>query len=596
MLIHAAAGGVGLAAIQYAKHCGAVVIATAGSEIKRAFLRLAGADHVFNSRDFSFAEKTQQITRGLGVDVVLNSLTGEAMERSLALLKPFGRFLELGKRDFFLNRRLHLRSLRQNVSYFAIDVDQLPLRRPDLARAVLAEITAALAAGSIRPLAHRVFAFGEVDEAFRLMQSSGHIGKLVLTPGDHAALRLRLPSEIAARRDGTYVVTGGIEGFGYEAARWLVAQGAGSIALVGRRGTDTPGCKARVQALQAAGAQIRVYRGDVADRPALAAVLAEIRANQPPIRGVVHAASAIDDGLAGDVDRDRAAPILHPKLGGALALDALTREDPIELFVLFSSATTLLGAPGQGVYVAANMALEAIARQRRAAGLPALAVAWGPIADAGYLAARPKTRDTLARRLGAKPIAAAQALAGLPALIASGLPVAGMADSNWSEARRFLPILATPPFSEIRTTAVLSPSEESLAERLASLDAEAAAALLTKVVSEEAAAILRLPASGIDPTRPLSQAGMDSLMAVELRLALEARLGIDLPLMSLAEGTSVASIVERLAAAAGPNNAEVIALTARHEAVDQSIDEAAFAVEPVEQAASRYAAKPVAAE
>src|SRR5579875_1471452 len=137
VLIHAASGGVGLSAIQYAKHRGAIVIATAGSEVKRAFLRLAGADHVLNSRDLAFADAVREITGGRGVDVVLNSLSGEAMEQSLMVLKPFGRFLELGKSDFYLNRRIHLRPLRQNISYFAINVDQLPIHRPDLARALL---------------------------------------------------------------------------------------------------------------------------------------------------------------------------------------------------------------------------------------------------------------------------------------------------------------------------------------------------------------------------------------------------------------------------------------------------------------------------
>jgi acyl carrier protein len=261
---------------------------------------------------------------------------------------------------------------------------------------------------------------------------------------------------------------------------------------------------------------------------------------------------------------------MYPKLGGALALDALTRDDPVELFLLFSSATTLVGAPGQGVYVAANTALEALARRRQAEGLPALAIAWGPIEDAGYLATRPAVLDSLARRLGARPITAAQALAGVPAMIASGSPVVAFADTNWAEARRFLPILATPLFAESRAKVSPSPVDESLAEQLASLDPEAALALLKTVVAEEAAAILRLPGEGIDPLRPLSEIGMDSLMAVELRLALENRLRVDLPLVSLTEGTSVASIAARLAAAisAGPRDGEIIALAAHHETLD----------------------------
>jgi acyl transferase domain-containing protein/NADPH:quinone reductase-like Zn-dependent oxidoreductase/acyl carrier protein len=569
VLIHAAAGGVGLAAIQYAKYRGAIVIATAGSEVKRSFLRLAGADHVLDSRDLAFANSVREITEGRGVEVVLNSLSGEAMERSLEILAPFGRFLELGKRDVYLNRRIHLRPLRQNISYFAIDIDQLPIRRPELAGELLAEVSSALADGAIRPLAHRIFSFGELDDAFRLMQSASHIGKIVLVPDANSGIRLREAPAMGVRGDATYLVTGGVEGFGFETARWLVAHGAGSIALVSRRGHETPECGARIQELEAAGAEVRVYRADVTDRASLARVLDAIRAVQPPLCGIVHAASAVDDGLASELEQSRLQAVLLPKLGGALALDALTRDDPIELFLIFSSATTLVGAPAQGAYVAANMAIEALARWRRAEGRPALAVAWGPIADAGYLVARPEARDALARRLGAQPIAAAEALAGLPAMISSGLPVVGFAETNWSEARRFLPLLATPLFSEMRTSAS-APSDDSLNERLASLDTEGALALLKTIVAEEAATILRLPAGGIDPLRPLSEMGMDSLMAVELRLALESRLRVDLPLVSLAEGTSVASIASRLAAtvSTGTKDGELIALVSRHEGVD----------------------------
>jgi NAD(P)-dependent dehydrogenase (short-subunit alcohol dehydrogenase family)/acyl carrier protein len=399
----------------------------------------------------------------------------------------------------------------------------------------------------------------------------------VLAPRANEGVRLRDPPELTLRRDGTYLVTGGIDGFGWEAARWLASRGAGALALIGRRGLDTPGCAARVAELEAAGADVRVYSADVGDRRSLSAVLAAIRGGQPPLRGVVHAAAVIEDGLAAEIDAEHVAPILHAKLGGALALDRLTRDDPIELFLLFSSATTLLGAPGQGAYVAANAAVEALARRRRAEGLPALAIAWGPIADAGYLAERPQTRDALSRRLGAKPLPAAHALGNLAALAASGAAVLGLADTSWTEARRFLPILATPLFSEVRSKAGQAAADDSLAERLAGLDAEATLALLKTVVAEEAASILRLPAAGIDPSRPLSEVGMDSLMAVELRLALENRLHVDLPLVSLAEGTSVASIAARLAGAlsAQPKDAGVAALAARHEAADPATIETA---------------------
>jgi acyl transferase domain-containing protein/NADPH:quinone reductase-like Zn-dependent oxidoreductase/NAD(P)-dependent dehydrogenase (short-subunit alcohol dehydrogenase family)/acyl carrier protein len=588
VLIHAAAGGVGLAAIQYAKYRGAVVIATAGSDVKRAFLRLAGADHVLSSRDLGFADAVRRMTRGVGVDVVLNSLSGEAMEQSLGVLKPFGRFLELGKRDFYLNRRIHLRPLRQNISYFGIDVDQLPLQRPDLARSLLSEVSEAVSDGAVRPLAHRCFSFTEIDAALRLMQASGHIGKLVLVPNRNLGVRLEHAAEMSLRRDGTYLVTGGLTGFGFEAARWLAEHGAGSIALLGRRGSATPGAAERAAELRALGAEVSVYAGDVADPNSLGPALDRIRTERPLLRGVIHAASAIEDALASELNETNIARVLHAKLGGAMLLDRLTCDDPIELFLLFSSATTLLGAPGQGAYVAANLALEALARRRQAEGRPALAIAWGPIGDAGYLAERSETRDALARRLGAKPMPARDALAGIPAIAATGLPAVGFAETSWNDARRFLPILAAPLFAEVRGQDGSSQGDDTLLERLVGLGPEEALPLLKTAVAEEAASILRLPAGSIDPLRPLSEIGMDSLMAVELRLALENRLRIELPLMSLAEGTSVASIAGRLASAISSRaqSGQLVSMAERYEVAAPdglaAVAEAAEMLDPAE--------------
>jgi NAD(P)-dependent dehydrogenase (short-subunit alcohol dehydrogenase family)/acyl carrier protein len=420
------------------------------------------------------------------------------------------------------------------------------------------------------------------------MHASGHIGKLVLVPNGNARVRLRQTSDIALRRDGTYLVAGGISGFGFAAARWLAQHGAGSIALVGRRGMETPGAAERALELRALGADVRVYATDVADAALLEVVLDDIRRSQPPLRGVVHAASAIADALASELDEAGIAALLRPKLGGAIALDQLTRDDPIELFLLFSSATTILGAPGQGVYVAANLALEAMARHRRAQGKPALAIAWGPIEDTGYLAERPETRDALARRLGTNPMPSTQALAALPPITESGMPAVAFAETSWNEARCFLPILAAPLFAEVRADESSLPGNDSLIDRLAEVDAEEALALLKTAVAEEAANILRLPVAEIDLLRPLSEMGMDSLMAVELRLALEGRLRIDPPLMSLANGTSVASIAARLASAivARPRATELVSLAERHEGGDAerlaAVASAANRFDPVE--------------
>jgi NADPH:quinone reductase-like Zn-dependent oxidoreductase/acyl carrier protein len=570
VLIHGGAGGVGIAAIQFAKHRGAEVIATAGSPAKRAFLRQLGADHVFDSRDLSFVGAIKSLTGGRGVDVVLNSLSGDAMEQSLGLVRPFGRFLELGKRDFFLGTRVALKPLRRNVAYFAVDIDGLPVEQPALATELMRQAIDLIGQGALRPLPYRDFAFAEAGDAFRLMQASGHIGKIVLTADEPAVAPEAAVAAFAVRSDATYLVTGGLSGFGLATAEWLAARGARSLALLGRRGAETPGAAEALARLTAAGVDARAFACDVTDGDALAATLAAIRRDMKPLRGIVHAAMQLDDALLGDLDFDRTMRVLAPKLGGALHLDRLTRDDPIELFILYSSATTVLGAPGQGSYVAANLALEGVARRRRAAGLPAFVVGWGPIGDAGYLARNEGARDALARRLAANPISAAEALDALPALYASGEIAVAFASVRWDTAQRLLPALASPTFTEI-ADARFAGAESNLRERLAELPPEERKDLVLTVLMEEVTRILSTSAEALDAHRPVSELGMDSLMAVELRLALEGRLGVSLPMLSLSQQTSLAMIATRLAASvSSPADAgrDVAAAAQRYETAD----------------------------
>jgi acyl transferase domain-containing protein/NADPH:quinone reductase-like Zn-dependent oxidoreductase/acyl carrier protein/NADP-dependent 3-hydroxy acid dehydrogenase YdfG len=554
VLIHGAAGGVGLAALQYARHRGAVVFATAGSDTKRALLRGLGADAVMDSRSLRFADDVMRLTGGEGVDVVLNSLSGEAMERSLAVLRPFGRFLELGKRDFYGNTPIGLRPFRQNISYFGIDADQLPTRRPKLAAKLFAEIAELLREGAIRPLPHRVMGFTEVVDAFRLMQSSGHIGKVVLTPA--AMPDVAAPAPVfAARPDRTFVVTGGLDGFGLATAQWLVARGARHLALLSRRGPTSPGASDRVEAFAAEGVTAKVFACDVGDAGALDATLRTIRETMQPIGGVVHAAVAMDDALLFHLDEGRFARALRPKLAGADNLDRLTREDPIALFLLHSSITSTFGNPGQANYVAANAAMEAVAERRHREGLPALAVQWGPIGDAGYLTRETGVGALLERRLGHANLSARAALDAIPALLASGLPVVTYADINWRNLRPSLPLLAGPMFAALGVgEAEIAPLD--LRELLATLPFDEAQEKVTELLVKEVARILKLSAERVDPRQPLSEFGMDSLMAVELRLAVEQRFGITIPVLALSEGATLAVLAQRVVRGLGDGRAD----------------------------------------
>ncbi len=572
VLIHGAAGGVGLAALQYARHRGAVVFATAGSDSKRALLRGLGVDAVMDSRSLRFADEVMRLTAGEGVDVVLNSLSGEAMERSLGVLRPFGRFLELGKRDFYGNTPVGLRPFRHNISYFGIDADQLPTRRPALAARIFAEIADLLRQGAIRPLPHRVMAFPAVVDAFRLMQSSGHIGKVVLTPSAQPMVVVP-PPRFDARPDRTYVVTGGLDGFGLATARWLVARGARHVALLSRRGLATPGAADLAETFAASGAIAEIFACDVGDAAALETVLGRIRATMPPIGGVVHAAVAMDDALLFQMNADRFARALRPKLDGARHLDRLTRTDPVDLFLLYSSITTTFGNPGQSNYVAANAAMEAVAEQRHRDNLPALAVQWGPIGDAGYLTRETGVAALLERRLGSANLTAETALNALPLLLAAGRPVATYADIAWGALRSSLPVLEGPMFAALGGAgAEIAPVD--LRELLATLPPDEAQEKVTELLVKEVARILKLSPERIDARAPLGEFGMDSLMAVELRLAVEQRFGIVIPVLALSEGATLAVLANRVVRGLGDGkpdgDAELRGRIARFEDVAQA--------------------------
>ncbi len=580
VLIHGAAGGVGLAAIQYARHRGAVVFATAGSETKRALLRSLGVDAVMDSRSLGFADDVMRLTNGEGVDVVLNSLAGEAMERSLAVLKPFGRFLELGKRDFYENTPVGLRPFRHNISYFGIDADQLPTRRPTVAAKIFAEIAGLLQHGAVRPLPHRVMGFSDVVDAFRLMQSSGHIGKVVLAPTDIPDV-IASAATFAARPDLTYLITGGLDGFGLATARWLVTHGAKFVALLSRRGPSAPAATDIVDTFAQVGARAEAFACDVSDASSLETVLRRIHDTMPPIGGVVHAAVTMDDALLHHLDESRFARALKPKLDGASHLDRLTRNDPIELFLLYSSITTTFGNPGQGNYVAANAAMEAVAERRHRDGFPALAIQWGPIGDAGYLTRETGVAALLERRLGSANLTAEAALNALPELLRSGLPVATYADIAWGALRSSLPLLHGPMFNGLGDVdADIAPVD--LRELLATLPANEAQEKVTELLVKEVARILKLAPERVDPRAPLGEFGMDSLMAVELRLAVEQRCGITIPVLALSEGATLAVLADRvvrnLDASRGDGDAALRGRIARYEEVGPSTQGAVSAL------------------
>ncbi|MEU2791590.1 SDR family NAD(P)-dependent oxidoreductase [Streptomyces sp. NPDC007100] len=540
VLVHGGAGGVGLAALQYARRCGARVIATAGTVAKRDLLCRLGAEHVLDSRSLAFADEILRLTDGRGVDVVLNSLAGEAAARSLELLTHGGRFIELGKRDIYENRPLLLRPFRKNIAFHAVDLIGL-LQDPRLAVAQFAEVTELVQQGTYRPLLHSDYPAARVDEAFRTLQHSRHVGKIVVTFDSRDGSPRVEPRDTTPALDAaaTYLVTGGLSGFGALTARHLAERGARHLALVGRRGAGTPEAESLLTDLASRAVQATVHRADAGDTRAMERIVARAAASGHPLRGVVHSAMHLEDGSLAELTDRQWHTVLAPKMAGAAALHDLTRHLDLDFFLLYSSVTAMLGNIRQANYVAGNLYLEALVRRRRAMGLPATALAWGALGETGYVARNDLT-DVM-RRVGFEPVSSRQALHAVDAVLTHGTDVLGVGCYNWAPLSRVLPASISPRI--IALLPVLSDdaghSKEELARTLARMPVEEARALIADIVAGLFADVLHMSPEQIEHHRRLDEYGMDSLMGTELLVTVRQQFDLDLPPMELlrSEGT-----------------------------------------------------------
>jgi myxalamid-type polyketide synthase MxaB len=529
VLIHAASGGVGLAAVQLAHKSAVEVFATAGNPEKRAFLQERGVAHVMDSRSLDFAAQVKEATNGRGVDLVLNSLTGEAIASSLSLLAPGGRFLEIGKTDLWDQERVA--QVNPGASYHAIALDQMMADNPASVGTLLRELMAEFAEHKLEPLPHRVFPMQEAVEAFRHMARAKHIGKIVVASSGERGASAR---HLALRADRTYLVTGGLGGLGLKVARWLVDRGARHLVLVGRSGA-ADSVRPALRELEGAGANVVVAKSDMGRKQDVVHLLGETAAAQPPLAGIFHAAGVLDDGLLRHQNRARFAKVMAPKVEGGWYLHEFTRDKPLDFFVLFSSVASLLGSPGQGNYAAANAFLDALAHHRRAEGKTALTVNWGSWAEVGMAAALEKTEGQRWAATGLGWIQPAQGLETLEQLLLEGRTQAAVMPIDWPKFLQRIPAGSEPPWLSdiIRQARPEAQTASGPAELVQKLDAVTPGERLDVVltyVREQAAHVLRLNVAELpDPRRPLNELGFDSLMAVELCNALGRGIGQRLP-------------------------------------------------------------------
>ena len=560
VLIHSAAGGVGLAAVQLAHRAGAVVFATAGTEEKRRYLASIGVKHVMDSRTTSFAEEIQKATGGRGVDVVLNSLSGAGLEYSIRALADDGCFVELGKRDVWSESRF--RAVRPRSEYFVIDVAAECAHNTEEFGRMLRELVAEFDTGGLVPLPRRVFDWKQVGAAFRLMSRAEHIGKIIVTQRP-AAWGMSAIGGPALRSDGSYLITGGLGGLGLLTASWMVEHGARHLLLLGRH-APTLAAGETIDRLTAKGAVISVGQVDVASQTELSAVLARAALEMPALRGIIHAAGTLDDGALHRQEWSRFQTVMAAKVYGSLHLHRLTSALPLDFFVMFSSAASMLGTPGQSNHAAANAFMDSLAHLRRSCGLPALTINWGVWDQIGAAAERKVTSRMPIT--GLQAISPAQGLALLETLLNRGECQIGAFGMDWQaytapaagrgpEAERLAGVGITGPqrCENVKPAAPEKRATPSASSNHLDLIRQAPASqrygLLAQFVEERIVKALGLdPARPPDRNRPLQELGLDSLLAVELRNVLSNGLGLPrrLPATLLFDYPSVTAITNYL--------------------------------------------------
>ncbi|MBE1468566.1 type I polyketide synthase [Kibdelosporangium phytohabitans] len=517
VLVHSAAGGTGLAAIEVARLLGAEVIGTAGTEAKRRYLREHGVRHVFDSRSVDFAEQVSAVTGGRGVDVVLNSLTGPAMRASLDLLAPAGRFIEIGKRDLYDGARVDLGKFRHGNTYTVLDLVLTANEQPAVFRAAMRRVLTEITSGRLPLLPTTVVCLTEASEAFKQLASGDLIGRVALTfPPVGQRVRVHAPTPGHVVREGAaYIVTGGTRGLGLEAARWLAEAGASRVVL-GGRGELAPDAATVLAAVAAAGCAVEVVRGDVSD-PDTARRL--VTAAGADLRGILHTAVVLDDAPLHAMSPDKLARAWHPKVTGLLNLHHAAEDVPLDWLVVFSSLSAMLGNAGQANYAAAGSWVDAFARWRHDQGLPTLSVNWGAWGEAG------RATDFTAR--GFETIATADGFAALTALLRHQRVNVGVFDYQPEQLFRVFPhALDNPLLADLRTGEGIDRRAMPALKVLDEKPGPVRTGMVQDAVVHTLAALLGAQPSTVTAHAKFTDLGLDSLLAVALTRKLHVDLDI----------------------------------------------------------------------
>ncbi|CAN9134533.1 unnamed protein product [Alternaria alternata] len=564
ILIHAAAGAVGQAAVILAQYLGAVVYATCGSKEKRDLLESIGVPqtHIFTSRSPAFGPALRAATANKGVDVILNSLAGELFRESLDCLASFGRFVEIGKRDFLDNSLMPTKFLLRNIIFACVDLVQMMAEDKQLVYRLLNDVVKLVASGRLKTqVTIQPYKLGEIEAAFRLISSGKHMGKVILTVDqDETVPALPEPCTLPMLQpDATYILAGGFGGLGIRLIWWLGARGARTIVVLSRSGQKSAAANACVAKMRSMGIKVIARSCDISSKAALEAVIRDIQVvDKPgPIRGVINAAMALEDALYDQMTHQQWKASLAPKVAGTWNLHEVLPRD-IDFFVALSSVAGISGHAAQVNYTSACTFQDASMHYRRNQGQSGFAIDVGVVGDAGFVSETPTVLASM-KRQGFSPISVVELLAALDyALTNSGsecqatiglVPEAGVSISDWLEQRRIAHLVQDSEYSGgVRRSGGSGDSAEQVDQIRSANTAEEAVTAIGHAVLAELSKLTVTPVEGILPYRTLESYGVDSLVAVELRNWIVVILAADVSLLLIRESRSIEELIRLIAA------------------------------------------------
>ncbi|AFZ33823.1 Phenylalanine racemase (ATP-hydrolyzing), Mycocerosate synthase [Stanieria cyanosphaera PCC 7437] len=574
ILIHSAAGGVGLAAIQLAKQVGAEIFATA-SLSKWEYLQSLGIKHIFNSRSLDFANKIFSLTAGKGIDIVLNSLSGEFISKSLSVLNPDGCFIEIGKKDIWDKNQIE--TIQPNVSYFLVDLIEVTQQQPELIQSMLCDLITQFNNGSFQPLPCKQFSQQDVTAAFRYMQQAKHIGKIVIQNSQFNCM-----GELLFAHNASYLITGGLGALGLEVTQWMIEKGAKHLILISRN-QPSQNAQATINQLQQNGTTIQVIQADIADLEAVNKIIQKYYNTEEqknfsssplhPLKGIIHAAGIIDDGAIINLTKEKFTKVISPKVQGAWNLHQATQNLSLDFFVMFSSAASILGSSGQANYCAANAFLDNLAHYRRSLGLPALTINWGAWDEIGMatntkLFSNTKLIGKVVEERknkivnlnahqsdeefnnsfkipGMGKIQPKQGIEILEYLLSTDAIQVGILPIDWSKWQQQLPLFAN--FINHKKNEVEVIKQSEILQQLEIAQPSELKPILINYLCTEVGQILGLNSSDtIDIEQGFTELGIDSLSSVELRNKLQTNLQCKLSSTLIYDYPTIISLAEYL--------------------------------------------------